>query len=280
MRNIRLTLAYDGTAYVGWQVQPNGLSVQAVVEEAIERLIGRRVRLYAAGRTDAGVHALGQVANFRTDVAIPCHGLRAGLQRLLPSDVAVCEVAEVAPDFHATFSARRKRYRYVIHNRRVPDPFVRRYAWHFGGRLDAAAMHEAAQVLLGTHDFRSFESHFPNKSTSVRTVVEATVARHAGWPVWTQPNSLSLPPEPNGDFVWFDIVADGFLYNMVRAITGTLLKVGLRRWTAGRVREVLETQDRTFAGDTAPPQGLYLVKVEYDLPPRAPADGAAARAGS
>ena len=264
MRNIRLTLAYDGTSYVGWQVQPNGPSVQAAVERAILKLTGERVRLYAAGRTDSGVHALGQVANFYLESQIPCAGLLHGLQRHLPTDIAVREVREVAPQFHATYSARRKRYRYVIHNHRVPDPFVRRYAWHFGGRLDSEAMHQAAQELVGTHDFRSFESHWPNKASSVRTVTEAPVGRYGGWPVWTQGESLDQSPRPDGDFIWFDIVADGFLYNMVRAIVGTLIKVGRHRWSVEDVRRIVTSLDRAAAGDTAPPQGLYLVRADYE----------------
>ena len=272
MRNIRLTLAYDGTDYVGWQVQPNGPSVQAAVERAVEQLTGETVRLLAAGRTDSGVHALGQIANFATESTIPCEKFRLGLQNFLPDDIVVRDVAEVDPDFHATYSAKRKRYRYVIHNSRVQDPFLRRYAYHYHGQLDSAAMHAAAQVLLGTHDFRCFESQFPNNATSVRTVTEATVDRCGMWPLW---NRSAVSPNPwdfgnprdltttDGEFIWFDIVADGFLYNMVRAIAGTLLKVGRGQWTAGDVGRILENQDRSQAGETAPAHGLYLVYVEY-----------------
>ena len=264
MRNIRLTLAYDGTEYVGWQVQPNGVSIQSKVAAAIEMLTGEPVKLIAAGRTDSGVHALGQVANFETGCTIPCDNIRTGLQNFLPDDIVVREATEVAPDFHATYSAKRKKYRYVIHNSRVRDPFVRKYAYHFRGRLDAEAMHQAAQGLLGTHDFRCFESQFPNKATSVRTVMDVRVERYGGWPVWSQPQSLDQPPKPDGQFVWFDIVADGFLYNMVRAIVGTLLKVGQRKWSPDDVRRILQSQNRAQAGETAPPHGLYLVHVDYD----------------
>lgn len=310
MRNLRLTLAYDGTAYVGWQVQPNGVSVQAVVEQAIQRLTGEEVRVFAAGRTDSGVHAIGQVANFYTKSTIPVGKFVLALQRFLPEDVIVREVREVPEDFHATYSATRKRYRYLIHNSRIPDPFLRRYVWRFGGKLDASAMHAAAQSLVGTHDFRAFESQWPNKSTSVRTVMEATVQRVAHWDAWTaagpparalttgaagQPTHAASgdtgpailsggersagehsteaaarsrneigSPGGAGDIIAFDIVADGFLYNMVRAIVGTLVEVGRGRWTVEDVRRILDSGKRSGAGDTAPARGLYLVSVDYD----------------
>ena len=287
MRNIRLTLAYDGTNYVGWQVQPNGTSVQSTVEEAVRKLTGASARLTVAGRTDSGVHALGQVANFPTESSIPCERIRAGLQNFLPDDIVVREAIDVDSSFHATYSAKSKRYRYVIFNSRMSNPFVRRYAWQYSSELDALAMHQAAQVLLGTHDFRCFESHFPNKKTSVRTITETSVTRQAGWPIWHQADSidssetteiaatdaavaeiaprtdkLATPPD-SAPFVVIEVVADGFLYNMVRAIVGTLLEVGRGKWTGDDVRQIIENQDRSQAGVTVPLHGLYLVHVEY-----------------
>jgi tRNA pseudouridine38-40 synthase len=292
MRTIRLTLAYDGTNYVGWQVQPNGPSVQSAVEQALLKLTGDNVRVLAAGRTDSGVHALGQVVSFRTTATLSAEAFQHGLQHFLPDDIVVREAAEAADDFHATYSAKRKRYRYVIHNSRVPDPFVRRYAWRIGTPLAAEAMDAAAGVLVGTHDFRCFESQFPNKATSVRTVFEASVQRVPGWATWrlvsvidslresssspdhslressaarrgSLPESTPARPDDARDFVCFEIAADGFLYNMVRAITGTLVKVGLGAWTVDDVRKIVASQDRARAGETAPPVGLFLVSVEY-----------------
>jgi tRNA pseudouridine38-40 synthase len=276
MRNVCLTLSYDGTNYAGWQVQPNGTSVQEVVENAIRDLTGETVRIMVAGRTDAGVHAIGQIANFQTTSTISCEGIRAALQVRMPEDIFVRDARDVPEQFHATRSAKKKRYRYVIQTGRAPHPFLRRFAYHWRGRLDAAAMHEAAQVLVGKHDFRSFESHFPNKASSVRTVFEASVTRHAGWSTW-QGETDSLPAtrnvhearERHGNeaaerpFIWFDIVADGFLYNMVRAIIGTLIRVGEHKWTAADIRQILESQNRAHAGTTAPAHGLYLVEVDY-----------------
>jgi len=265
MRNIRLTLAYDGGDYVGWQIQPNGRSVQAVVEQAIEKLTGETVRLMAAGRTDSGVHALGQVANFFSEKSIPCENIRRGLQSHLPGDVVVRNVDEVPADFHATYSAVRKRYRYVIHQSRVRSPFLNRYVWPRSENLDVERMQQAADCLLGRQDFRCFESRFPNKSHSVRTVEQARLFRAGGWAVWS-PSSLENPePETDapGPFLCFEIVADGFLYNMVRAIVGTLMHVGRGRWSPEDVRRIIENQDRGLAGETAPPQGLYLVSVDY-----------------
>jgi len=261
MRNIRLTIAYDGTNYCGWQVQPNGTSIQTVVEAAIQKLTFESVNVLASGRTDSGVHALGQVAHFHTNSPIRCEKLRSGLQRFLPDDIVIRRAEEVPAEFHARYHAVRKRYRYVIHNSRVTIPFLQRYVFTIGKPLDAAAMHAAAQALVGTHDFRSFESHFPNRSSSVRTVMELEVTRHVGWDLWSpRPGA----PADDGDFICIDIMADGFLYNMVRSITGTLLKVGYGNWPVDKVREILENQTRDHAGATAPPHGLYLVHVDYD----------------
>ncbi|MGE3314284.1 MAG: tRNA pseudouridine(38-40) synthase TruA [Planctomycetaceae bacterium] len=267
MRNVCLTLAYDGTNYAGWQVQPNGTSVQEVIEGAIHDLTGEKVRIMVAGRTDAGVHAIGQVANFPTTSTISCEGIRAALQVRLPEDIIVREAVDVPEDFHATRSAKKKRYRYVIHTGRAKYPFLRQYAYHWRGRLDAGAMHEAAQVLVGTHDFRSFESHFPNKSSSVRTIFETSVTRHAGWPTWDRgvdkkQHALEDDAQQR-PFLWFDVVADGFLYNMVRAIIGTLIRVGELKWNGADLKQILESQSRAHAGTTAPAHGLYLVEVDY-----------------
>lgn len=263
MRNIRLTLAYDGTDYVGWQVQPNGPSVQAALQKAVEKLTGSPANVLAAGRTDSGVHAIGQVANFRTTSTIPCENIRTGLQRFLPDDIVVREAAEADESFHATYSARSKRYRYVILNQPVAIPFLRRYVYRHHRPLDAAAMQAAADKLLGRHDFRCFESQFPNKATSIRTVTEATLRRSSIWPVWSEAAPHAAPDGEDGPLLCFDIVADGFLYNMVRAIVGTLLKVGEGKWPPDEVQRIIERQDRAQAGETAPAHGLYLVHVEY-----------------
>jgi tRNA pseudouridine38-40 synthase len=262
MRNIRLTLAYDGTNYVGWQVQPKGMSVQEAVETAIRRLTGEAVRVLSAGRTDSGVHALAQVANFHTESTIPIDQFRPALENFLPDDIAVRSADEVPADFHATYWAVRKRYRYVILNRRDRHPLLRNSVLRYSPPLDVAAMQAAAERLIGTHDFRSFESEFGTRASSVRTVMEAGFRRCAEWPVWSTSTGEQGDEPPQ--FLCFDIVADGFLYNMVRAIVGTLLHVGRGRWTADDVQRILESRDRAQAGETAPACGLYLVHVEYD----------------
>lgn len=262
MRNIRLTLAYDGSNYVGWQIQPNGASVQSAVEQAIERLTGHHSKLLAAGRTDAGVHALGQVANFHSPSRIPVQRIMDGLQSFLPPDIAILAVADEAPEFHATYSAVRKSYRYLIYNGSRPDVFSRRYALHHRGALDQRRMDLAARVLEGTRDFRCFESHYPNKATSVRTVESCRVSRGAGWRAWG--GQVGCESDPRGEaFIGIEITADGFLYNMVRAISGTLIRVGRGQWSATDVERIVEQQDRGQAGETAPAHGLYLVRVDY-----------------
>ncbi|WP_437186284.1 tRNA pseudouridine(38-40) synthase TruA [Planctomicrobium sp. SH668] len=266
-KNIRIRIAYDGARYAGWQVQPNLETVQGHVEAAIQSLSGEEVRLLCAGRTDSGVHALGQVANFYTTSRIPAEKWRPALQTRLPEDIVILETDEVPMDFHATFSAKSKRYRYLILNRKVSDPFLKQYCWQIGYSLDVDAMQQAADSLLGTHDFRSFETNWPNKASSVRTIKDLIIQRRHLCEVFT-PFSLTHqqanPPAGDGDIISIEIEADGFLYNMVRAITGTLVNVGRGSWTKEDVERILVAQDRSVAGNTAPAWGLFMVRVHYD----------------
>jgi tRNA pseudouridine38-40 synthase len=245
MRNIRLVVSYDGTDFHGWQTQPGFRTVQQTLEDALFALTRQRARVNASGRTDTGVHAVGQVVNFRSPTLLAPEVLVRAVNAHLPADVVVREAADVPEDFDANRHARRKLYRYVIHDGPVPDPFLRRYCCHTRRRLDAAAMSRAALPLRGTHDFRSFETDWPNRASSVRTVTHLAVNRM-------------------GDWLWLDVEADGFLYNMVRAIAGTLLNVGRGYWPEAQVAQILQAQDRTRAGPTAPAQGLFLVRVTYD----------------
>lgn len=267
-RNIALRLAYDGTPFCGWQVQPNGPTIQAALQKAILKLTGESVTVYSAGRTDSGVHALGQVANFYSGSPIPPTQFAAALQTLLPSEIQLLQSWEAPPEFHATFTARWKRYRYLIHNAPHPVPFLKHRCWWLRRRLDVEAMQSAADQLLGTHDFRCFETEWPNKTTSVRTIHELNLFRQPLWDAWRPfavPRAeLSAAPAPADDsLICLEIAADGFLYNMVRSITGTLVNVGRGRWTAADVARILAAQDRNLAGATAPAEGLYLVQVEY-----------------
>ena len=245
MRTLKFTIAYDGTAYAGWQCQPDRISVQETLENAMARITGERNRTLASGRTDAGVHALGQVVAMRTESTLSVETMRRALNANLPDDIAVLDAVEAPDDFHAISHVRRKRYRYVIDDGPVRDVFTRHYAWHYDrGRLDAEAMRLASAALWGTHDFSSFESSGAPRATSVRTVFELLVER-------------------DGDRITIEIEADGFLYNMVRAIVGTLVEVGRGRRSESWPGEVLAARDRAAAGPTAPPQGLFLVRVEY-----------------
>lgn len=249
VRTLRLTLAYDGTAYAGWQVQPDQRTLQGALEAALERITGETIRVVASGRTDAGVHALGQVVSFRTASELSAEVFQRALNAGLPHDMAVLAASDAPDDFHAIRDARRKRYRYVIHDGPQRDVFRRHYAWHVKWRLDSDAMQEAARTLVGTHDFRSFETDWPNRTTSVRTVFELDIRRGEN---------------EQRDLVACEIEADGFLYNMVRNIVGTLVEVGRGARPIEWPGEVLTAQDRRAAGPTAPPQGLFLLRVVYD----------------
>lgn len=269
MRNIKLLLAYDGSRYHGWERQKERPTLQQTLEEAIHALTGEHVRLSASGRTDAGVHALGQVVNFYTHSRHPAETFLRALNARLPDDFVVRAAAEVPHEFHANYDTLGKLYRYLVYDGRTADPFVRRYTHHARVRLDAAAMHAAAQTLVGTHDFRSFETEWPNRSTSVRTVTHVAVARASAWQLWTsQALSADTSQSPHPDscaqpFVSLEVQADGFLYNMVRAIAGTLINVGRGFWPVSRVAEILEAKDRRAAGPTAPAHALFLVRVDY-----------------
>jgi tRNA pseudouridine38-40 synthase len=248
MRTFKLTLAYDGTDYCGWQYQPDKPTLQGTLEAALAGVTQEQIRVTGSGRTDAGVHALGQVISFQSGTRLSCAELMKALNATLPQDMAVLEVAEASEGFHAIRSAVRKRYRYQIHDGPVTDVFLRRYVWHVRHRLNESAMQEAGQVLIGRHDFASFQTQGTYRESTVRTVNHLSVTRGQ---------------EANANLVTLEIEADGFLYNMVRAIVGTLVQVGRGRKPLPWPGEVLQARDRRLAGMTAPPQGLFLVRVEY-----------------
>lgn len=244
MRNLRLLLEYDGSAYAGWQVQPSRPTVQGALQAALERLTGAPVKVVGAARTDAGVHALGQVANFKTESPHPCATFRRALNALLPRDIVVREAVEAPLSFDARRSATGKTYRYTLLVRADPSPLHRSFSLHVPPPLDLPAMAKAAGALLGRHDFSAFRSSSCEAPHPVRTVWEARF----------------LEDPPFGHFV---ISAEAFLQHMVRSIVGTLLQVGRGRRPPEQVAAILAGRDRARAGPTAPPHGLFLEKVHY-----------------
>lgn len=243
-RNLRLTIEYDGTDFSGWQRQTGQRTVQGTLEETIREMLGETVEVRGAGRTDAGVHAEGQVASVALQSSIPTGGLLRGLNTLLPVDVAVVDVAEAAPEFDARFSARGKLYRYRIWNHFVRSPKHARTAWHVRRPLDLERMREAAALLCGEHDFRGFRASDCDRRNTVRLIRRCEIARQAG-------------------LVEIEVEATAFLKNMVRILAGTLADVGRGKRDAAMVHRALETGDRTAAGVTAPAAGLTLVRVVY-----------------
>jgi tRNA pseudouridine38-40 synthase len=248
MRWLKLTVAYDGGAYAGWQIQPDKPTLQGTLEAALHQITQVPVRVSAAGRTDAGVHALGQVVGFATDTGLSNADFQRALNAVLPSDIAVLLLEDACERFHATRDAVAKRYRYQIHNSRTRSVFDRQYAWHYPQQLDVPAMHAAGQALVGCHDFSSFETAGSERADSVRTLHELAV--------WRGPAELA-------DRVTIDVMGDGFLYNMVRTIVGTLVEVGEGSRGTEWPAEVLAARDRRRAGQTAPPHGLFLISVAY-----------------
>jgi tRNA pseudouridine38-40 synthase len=244
-RTIKLTLQYDGTDYVGWQRQAEGTSIQGLLEDALKPIEGSPVTVHGAGRTDAGVHAVGQVASVRLTATLDTTTLARALNAVLPLDLRVARVEEVADDFHARFSATGKIYQYRIVNGPFASPFVRRYVWHLIPKIDLAAVREASSFLVGTHDFAAFQGTGTSVPSTERTVRRIEWTEHA--------DGLAI----------MEIEGDGFLRHMVRNIAGTVVEIGLGRWPAATIRDILESRDRARAGTTAPPQGLFLMEVKY-----------------
>lgn len=244
MRTIKLTIEYDGTNYAGWQVQPNGLAIQQVMEEALAKILGGPVRLHSSGRTDAGVHARGMVAAFRTDKGIPLRAFSDGLNCLLPSDIAVREAVDAPPEFNPRADATGKHYRYTIYTGRFRSPMCRLYAWHLRGSLDLDAMGGAAVHFVGEHDFAGFRSTGCAAETTVRRIDAMAVVR-------------------SGDFIHIDVKGSGFLRNMVRIMAGTLVEAGQGKLASDAIPALFLEPDRRSAGMTAPARGLCLMEVYY-----------------
>jgi len=309
MKTLRLTLAYDGTRFAGWQTQRDRRTVQGELEAAAQRVTHSEAKALASGRTDAGVHALGQVVALRVETHLPANVLQRALNAELPEDIVVLASSDAAADFHPIRDALGKRYRYLIHDGPVREVFWRGRGWDYRhGRLDVGAMRRAAGLLIGRHDFAAFQTSGAERATTIRHVRELIVLRHpptmssqpihgqlkpsgagqggageigpcatGAWPVpddWItspSPGDWITSPSPGdwitspspGDWITVEIEADGFLYNMVRAIVGTLVEVGRGAQPADWVAEVLASTDRRRAGPTAPPQGLFLVQVDY-----------------
>ena len=244
MRSIKLIIEYDGTGYHGWQVQPNVRTIQGVMEGKLAQITGERVRLTASSRTDAGVHALGQVANFKTHSSLDARSFLKALNSLLPEDIRIKEVEEIDESFHARFSAVGKIYEYRIFNGELTSPFCRHFSWFVPGKLDLTRMREAAMKLVGRHDFSSFCSAGSMHKTTAREIYGIQVGRRRG-------------------FVVIRIEANAFLKQMVRNIVGTLVEVGRRKLTPSEFGAILEARDRRKAGIAAPAKGLFLVKIHY-----------------
>jgi tRNA pseudouridine38-40 synthase len=248
VRTIKLLLEYDGTRYCGWQRQSPGHcgkpSIQETVERALKVILRERAGVLASGRTDAGVHARAQVSHFSTRSSLPLNTLLRSLNGLLPQDICAHQACEVASSFHSRFDASEKTYRYTILNREFPSPLYRHTVHHVSCPLDLARMKRAAQTLKGTHDFKGFKASAKKEISTTRTVTHIKLAKE-------------------GDFIYIDIAANGFLHTMVRTIAGTLIEVGKGRFPSSRIRAIFSSGDRRLAGPTAPARALCLVKVSY-----------------
>lgn len=244
MKNIKLIIEYDGTNYHGWQSQNNSLAVQDIIASAINKLTGEKVIVNGSSRTDAGVHSYGLAANFLTDSPIPPDRFCYALNTVLPSDVVAVKSEEVSSDFHARFSSKGKKYRYLIYNSEFPSAILRNRAYHVSKALDADKMQEAAEKFIGTHDFTTFMAAGSTVKSPVRTIYSATVTK-------------------KDNIICFEVEGSGFLYNMVRIMAGTLVEVGYGKIKVEQINDIILSKNRKLAGKTAPPHGLYLLEVYY-----------------
>jgi tRNA pseudouridine38-40 synthase len=244
MRNVLLTTEYDGTAYCGWQVQPNGVSVESKIVNAIYNIMQEKVKLYASGRTDAGVHAFGQCANFHTETNIPAEKIPKALNTKLPADIRIIGAEDKPEDFHCRYHSKEKTYIYKILNREYPSPLLNHRVWHIPYDLDTDKMKQVMQLLQGEHDFRCFMASGSSVKDTIRTV-------------------YSINLESIEGLITMEITGNGFLYNMVRNIMGTLVEIGAGKRPLEDMIRILESKDRNQAGITAPAEGLYLKEVKY-----------------
>lgn len=249
MRFLKLTLAYDGTDYCGWQVQPNGTSIQQILQSAWLKITAEQASIVASGRTDAGVHAIGQVCSIRTESTLDNQTLLRALNANIPYDIVVRKIDDAPEGFHAIRDAIGKRYRYSIQFGDLPDPFARKYCWYIPQQLDVDAMRQASHHLIGEHDFASFQAAGSDRATTVRNVFDLQLINQG----------RALTPQLD-----IEIRANGFLYNMVRNIVGTLVDIGKGKHPPQWIIDVLNSCDRSVAGPTAPPQGLFLLQVWYE----------------
>lgn len=258
MRNLLMTVSYDGTPYFGFQTQPGGNTIQDHLEDAIRHLTGEQVKIHGSGRTDAGVHARAQAFHFMTDSQIPTDRWRHALNGRLPRDIRITKVLEVPLSFHSRRSAKRKTYRYSINGNRVYDVFTRPYQLHHPGRLNIEAMREALNHLIGTHDYTSFASRHSTKESHVRTIYQAWLE--------VEEDRMGAGTSEQG-IIHIYVTGNGFLQHMVRIIVGTLLQVGEGKRSPGEMKTILEAKNRAAAGPTAESKGLILWEVEYEQLP-------------
>ena len=245
MRNIKLTIEYDGKEFNGWQRQPDKLNIQGTIEQAIERITGEKVELNASGRTDAGVHAVGQVANFKTNYELPIEKWPLALNANLKKSIVIKSAEEVDERFHSRLSCKKKTYRYVINNSKYGTAIYRNLETHIPQKLDIEKMKKAIKNFEGEHDFKAFRSSGTSSKSSVRTIYKAEV--------------IEMPDER----IYIELTGNGFLYNMVRIISGTLVDVGLGKIEPEEITQIIESKQREKAGKTLLPNGLYLLSVSY-----------------